>query len=60
MSDIGAETTTLLENRDAAQTSIMRSVERDGQPEQSEANLVKDIVNKIKTWEKHWEKVSTR
>lgn len=57
MSDIGAETTTLLENRDAAQTSIMRSVERDGQPEQSEANLVKDIVNKIKTWEKHWEKV---
>ena len=59
MSDIGAEAVGMMTQRDQAaadpsqQPSLMRSVAKDGQPEQSEANLVKEILRNIADWEKH-------
>jgi hypothetical protein len=66
MSDIGAQATSLMETRDAAsqptegdpaEGSTIRSVAKDGQPPQSEQNLVKEILKKIDEWNKHHEKV---
>lgn len=65
MSDIGAETTAILAGSDtgddeAKPKGVMRSLERDGQPDSDEAALVKETMSKITEWKKHHEKALER
>jgi hypothetical protein len=67
MSDIGMQAVGLMETRDAsseqptsgdpAEGSTIRSVAKDGQPPQAEANLVKEILKKIEDWKEHHKEV---